>query len=365
MDWRGNIMKKYPTIPLLLALLLCLAALPAHAGRITYTYDTNARLTKADYGAETSIAYTYDEGGNLTRRQTAGEGGTHVLTTAASPADRGGVAKDPDQAAYDHGAQVQLTATANAGSLFLGWSGDLGGTDTPATITMNANKTVTGYFGDESGDTSGNGLSDETQMGPDGDDPSYDGNGNGVPDYQEARAASLPTASGGGYATLAVPDGQALKNVEAVTPPAGAPEGVQFPNGLFSFKINGLDSAGDCTTATLYLARNTAINTYYKYGRTADNPTDHWYEFLDNGRTGATITHTATQTVITLKLCDGERGDHDLTANEEITDPGGPGIRQGDPTAIPTLSEWGLILMSVLMLITGLIMHRRRKQGLM
>jgi hypothetical protein len=39
----------------------------------------------------------------------------------------------------------------------------------------------------------------------------------------------------------------------------------------------------------------------------------------------------------------------------------GPGP---NPAAIPTLSEWGLIIMSALMLITGLVMHRRRAQGL-
>lgn len=36
-----------------------------------------------------------------------------------------------------------------------------------------------------------------------------------------------------------------------------------------------------------------------------------------------------------------------------------------DPTAIPTMSEWGMIILSVLMLITGIIMYRRREQGLM
>jgi hypothetical protein len=167
-----------------------------------------------------------------------------------------------------------------------------------------------------------------------------------------------PRPRAGGYATLAVPDGQALKNVKAVTPPPGAPEGVQFPNGLFSFKIGDLDSAGDCTTTTLYLARNTAINTYYKYGKTADNPTDHWYAFLYDGRTGAEIMHDAGRTRIVLHLCDGERGDSDLTANGRIDEPGGPGVMGGAPP-IPTLSEWGMILFIGLMLLAGIRFLRR------
>jgi uncharacterized repeat protein (TIGR02543 family) len=41
---------------------------------------------------------------------------------------------------------VQLTATPAAGWTFSGWSGDLSGSDNPATITMDGNKTVTATF---------------------------------------------------------------------------------------------------------------------------------------------------------------------------------------------------------------------------
>jgi hypothetical protein len=48
--------------------------------------------------------------------------------------------------AYPYGAVVSLTATANTGSTFAGWSDDLSGNTTPTTITMTANKTVTATF---------------------------------------------------------------------------------------------------------------------------------------------------------------------------------------------------------------------------
>ena len=47
---------------------------------------------------------------------------------------------------YAAGTVVQLTANANYGYHFTGWSGDLSGTANPATITMNGNKNVTANF---------------------------------------------------------------------------------------------------------------------------------------------------------------------------------------------------------------------------
>ena len=47
---------------------------------------------------------------------------------------------------YDAGTEVDLTAIAGAGSNFWGWSGDLSGDDSPATITMDGDKNVTATF---------------------------------------------------------------------------------------------------------------------------------------------------------------------------------------------------------------------------
>jgi len=58
----------------------------------------------------------------------------------------GAVSKDPDQVTYLYGDVVELTATANLGSGFVGWSGDLDGTDNPANLVMDGNKTVTAHF---------------------------------------------------------------------------------------------------------------------------------------------------------------------------------------------------------------------------
>jgi len=58
----------------------------------------------------------------------------------------GSVTRDPDQATYVHGTEVNLTAVAESGWTFSGWSGDLTGIKNPINITMNSNKTVSATF---------------------------------------------------------------------------------------------------------------------------------------------------------------------------------------------------------------------------
>ncbi len=55
----------------------------------------------------------------------------------------GSVSKTPNQATYNYGDTVTLSASTPAGYNFVRWSGDLTGSDNPATITMNGNKSIT------------------------------------------------------------------------------------------------------------------------------------------------------------------------------------------------------------------------------
>jgi Leucine-rich repeat (LRR) protein len=69
---------------------------------------------------------------------------TYTLTTAV----RGGgsVSPAPGVRAYPDGKTVTLAATADPGSVFDRWEGDVGGTATVTLITMNANKSATAVF---------------------------------------------------------------------------------------------------------------------------------------------------------------------------------------------------------------------------
>ncbi len=362
--------KMPPKIWGLIPVLIILSIISnARAGTITCTYDNAGRLIKADYGNGKTIEHTYDNAGNLLSRTiSTGQVSTYNLNVSINPTGGGTVTGTgincPGDCTetYTEGTGVGLTANPGAEYQFYGWGGDLSGTANPSTVTMNANKHVVAYFGANTGttDNDGDGVSSSNEMGPGGTNPSYDGDGNGVPDYQENRVASLPSSTGGGYATIAVPTGQTLTDVRAVgnPSPADAPPGVNFPYGFFEFTINDVTTGG-CTTATLYLPRTPLLNTYYKYGPTPGNLSNHWYEFMYNGQTGAEIFHEATWTRIVLHFCDGQRGDDDLTANTRTPDQGGPGQQQAPP--IPTITEWGMILMAILIGLSALYFIRRRR----
>lgn len=57
-----------------------------------------------------------------------------------------GVLKDPDQTTYGHGQQVTLSAVADLGWLFSGWSGDLSGSALTQTLTITEDKDITATF---------------------------------------------------------------------------------------------------------------------------------------------------------------------------------------------------------------------------
>lgn len=133
--------------------------------------------------------------------------------------------------------------------------------------------------------------------------------------------------------------------------PPSLPPGHSFPHGLFDFTLSG---GAPGTAATLVLTYPSPLppNTvYWKYGPSPDGygcagelcAFPHWYPM------------PASQVVIsgntvTLTLVDGGVGDDDLAADGTIVDAGGPGVPSGTPLAeIPTLSQWALLLLSLIL----------------
>ena len=61
-------------------------------------------------------------------------------------ASHGTVSQSPAQASYAQGETVTLSVVPEAGYSFVGWSGDLSGSTNPATVTMDADKSITAHF---------------------------------------------------------------------------------------------------------------------------------------------------------------------------------------------------------------------------
>jgi hypothetical protein len=70
----------------------------------------------------------------------------YALTVEVTPAGSGTVTRVPSQTTFLDGTVVTLTANPNPGWSFSGWSGDLTGTASLATITMDGHKAVTATF---------------------------------------------------------------------------------------------------------------------------------------------------------------------------------------------------------------------------
>jgi hypothetical protein len=113
------------------------------------------------------------------------------------------------------------------------------------------------------------------------------------------------------------------------------PNGVSFGHGFYQFRL--LPPQGVAYSAVaISFPEGTVPDTYYKYGKTPDNETPHWYEFMwdSESQTGAVIQGN----VVTLYFVDGARGDDDLIVNGVIVDPGAPGF---STASVPPESSGG------------------------
>ncbi len=124
--------------------------------------------------------------------------------------------------------------------------------------------------------------------------------------------------------------------------PVAPPSGVNLPYGLFQFVAENCTAEPDESAATLNLTityPNTlpAGTQYWKY----HPDTQEWFVLP-----GAVIAGNQIQ----FTLVDGGTGDTDNLVNGIIRDPGGPGIRStSGAVPAPTLSLWGLLLLSGLL----------------
>jgi len=186
-------------------------------------------------------------------------------------------------------------------------------------------------------DFGNNSIRLKTSVVPENDDDgagelgeNRDGNNDGILDKYQASVATFANSADGRYLTLAAQAGRSLQGVRAIgnPSPGDVPPGAEFPVGFFEFRVDALPAQGaggvGRATVRLHLPPGVAVDSYYAYGPTPDNSTNHWYPFLFDGETGAEIIPGTGQ--IVLHYVDGGRGDADLTVNGQIVDPAAPAV---------------------------------------
>ena len=166
-------------------------------------------------------------------------------------------------------------------------------------------------------------------------------------------SGAAPTGTGtvavtvaGGGATCGFESVRLISPGGAVTPP---PENLHFPHGLLDFVLAGCDT----TNVTLTITYPDVLPQGVQYWKLRSGS---WAPYA--GATAGAGTTTAT-----VVLKDGGPGDDDGNgSNGRIVDPGGAGALlatgPGGAAAIPTLSDWALVVMAGLLGVLGLRQKR-------
>ncbi len=158
----------------------------------------------------------------------------------------------------------------------------------------------------------------------------------------QSNVVTLPNLIDGGFFTVTSPEGTALSASISTTTDEMQPNGVSFPLGFLSFKIEYLP-VGEA--ADLQIDGINPGNVYYNYGATPANSVDHWYNFLFGSQTDSdSAVDTGMELVgegVILHLLDGSRGDNDLVKNGVIFGKGGPAIADVTLNHPPILTPIG------------------------
>lgn len=103
-------------------------------------------------------------------------------------------------------------------------------------------------------------------------------------------------------------------------------QGYYLPYGVLEFTVQRVALGGSIEVTLSFPDTLPPGTSYWKFGPTHENPTDHWYS----------VPATIEGNTITYVLIDGENGDDDLAVNGIIVDPGAPAVFNA---AAPTTSS--------------------------
>ena len=150
--------------------------MPTPIAGATGSAYTRANVQTADAGSY-SVVITNSAGSTNSADAVL----TVNFSLTATATAGGTVSKSPDQASYAPNAVVTLTATANTGYAFTGWSGDATGTNNPLSVTMTTNKTISATFG-----------STATEIVIDNTDPGWSNTSPGGATWTAGSTAAVP-----------------------------------------------------------------------------------------------------------------------------------------------------------------------------
>jgi len=183
-----------------------------------------------------------------------------------------------------------------------------------------------------------------------------DGNGDGIQDSKQTTVASLPSATGEGYLTVEISGCGQIQQVESYTyGSVGVNDpGYSYPFGLLGFEI-------PCSSAMVRIYYHEADTlegyTYRKYGPTPDDWNASLWYTMPGVTFGTETIGEKTVPYVEFTLTEGWLGDD--TNGFTIIDQGGPGLFNA--VSVPTLSEWGMIILFLLTIFMALGAIRRQR----
>lgn len=301
---------------------------------------------------------------------------SYAITTTVSPLDGGGISCSHDP--VEHGQSSICSASAASGYRFVEFSGDCSGVNC-ILINVTSARSVSALFELVEGGSCGSASGNAATFAPTSNlcatgiaqTPVITGllwnwTCDSVDGGASASCTAPLAATGNGSASAGVEVSGGTWRVGPLSagliPASGSagsppylPANISFPYGLLDLHLIGGTVGTSATVKITYSMDLPANAVWWKYGKTADDPTDHWYPYPNAVFDGRTVT---------LTLTDGGPGDDDRVQNWEIRDPGGPGIAAG-VLGIPGLSEWGIPMLSLLLALAGMriLAHRSERGG--
>jgi uncharacterized repeat protein (TIGR02543 family) len=121
--------------------------------QVTYDHGTSVQLTAVPAPGYSFVNWSGDATGSTNPLTVTMDGNKNITAhfainayTLSITAVNGSVTKVPDQATYEHGTVVGLTAVPAVGYHFVDWTGDATGSTNPVNVTMDGNKNITANF---------------------------------------------------------------------------------------------------------------------------------------------------------------------------------------------------------------------------